>query len=179
MSLAETFRTDLVAMLISALYVMGVIALAEVLRKRGMAREVTRKVVHLGIGMWIVPTYMLFQNRIWAALPAAGFVLLNAAAWNFGFFRSMEGERRNVGVILFPLSTALAIWFFWLPPWSVVGVGAILVLCWGDAAGALVGRRFGRTQYTVFDHQRSLEGSMAMFSASLLAIVAAFMVFGA
>ncbi|RKZ12798.1 hypothetical protein DRQ53_14280, partial [bacterium] len=37
----------------------------------------------------------------------------------------------------------------------------------------------GRTQYTVFDHQRSLEGSMAMFSASLLAIVAAFMVFGA
>jgi phytol kinase len=178
MSLFEGFRADLVPMLISALYVVIVIGGAEELRARGMNEAVTRKIVHLGIGMWIVPTYLLFDHWIWAALPAMGFVVLNGLAWHFGWFKSMEGEKRNIGVILFPLSTALALRFFWLPPWSVVGVAAILVLCWGDAAGALVGRRFGRTRYTVFDHQRSLEGSTAMFCASLLAIAAAFMVFG-
>lgn len=179
MNLLHGFRADLGAMLLSAAWVVLVIGAAEFLRNRGVAREITRKIIHLGIGMWIVPTYLLFESKVWAALPAAGFVVLNSLAWQFGWFRSMSGERRNIGVILFPLSTALALWFFWLPPWSVVGVAAILVLCWGDAAGALVGRRFGRTQYSVWDHQRSLEGSAAMFSASLLAIVAAFVVFGA
>ena len=73
MNLLETFRQDLVAFLVSGVYVVFVIALAEVLRKRvGMPQELTRKVVHVGIGMWIVPTYLIFENVFWAAMPAAG-----------------------------------------------------------------------------------------------------------
>ena len=91
----------------------------------------------------------------------------------------MGGEKRNIGVILFPLSTALALVLFWEGPARVIGAASMLVLTYGDAAGALVGRRFGRTRYVVLDHQRSLEGTTAMFAASFLAVVASFLLFGA
>jgi dolichol kinase len=61
----------------------------------------------------------------------------------------------------------------------VVGSAAILVMCWGDAAAAIVGRRWGKTHYLVLDHQRSLEGSAAMFCASTIAVLASFYAFGA
>jgi dolichol kinase len=144
-----------------------------------MPQELTRKIVHVGIGMWIVPTYLIFEAWYWAAMPALGFVVLNTFAWHFGWFRSMKGEKRNIGVILFPLSTALALALFWEGPARVIGAAAMLVLTFGDAAAAVVGRSCGRTKYVLLDHQRSVEGSSAMFVASFLAIVGAFLVFGA
>ena len=129
--------------------------------------------------MWIVPTFLLFEHQLWAVLPAATFVLVNASRWQFGWIRSMEGERRNIGVILYPLSTALALGLFWTAPSPVVGSAAILVMCWGDAAAAIVGRRWGKTHYVVLDHQRSLEGSAAMFCASTVAVLVSFSAFGA
>ena len=179
MNLLESFKQDLGAMVLSAAWVLAVIAFAEFMRSRGMARENTRKIIHVGVGMWIVPTFLLFDHRLWAVLPAAAFVVLNALSWQFGWIQSMEGERRNIGVILYPLSTALALALFWIPPWPVVGAAAILVMCWGDAAAALVGQRFGRSHYEVLGHRRSLEGSAAMFSLSLLAVLASFLAFGA
>jgi dolichol kinase len=178
-SLLESFRQDLVAFLVSGIYVVFVIALAEVLRRRGMPQPLTRKIVHVGIGVWIVPTYMIFENWYWAAMPAAGFVVFNALAWHFEWFESMKGEKRNIGVILFPLSTALALSLFWEGPARVVGASAMLVLTFGDAAAAIVGGYYGRTHYVLLDHQRSLEGSAAMFVGSVLAILGAFLVFGA
>jgi dolichol kinase len=144
-----------------------------------MPQPVTLKIVHVGIGMWIVPTYLIFESRWWAAMPALGFVVLNAFAWHFGWFRSMKGEKRNIGVILFPLSTALALALFWEGPARVVGAAAMLVLTFGDAAAALVGQSFGRRKYVLLDHQRSVEGSAAMLLASVVAIVGAFLAFGA
>ena len=179
MDLWAGFRQDLGAMAMSAAWVMGVIGVAEYFRSRGVARESTRKIIHVGIGMWIVPTFLLFEHQLWAVLPAATFVLVNASSWQFGWIRSMEGERRNIGVILYPLSTALALGLFWTAPWPVVGSAAILVMCWGDAAAAIVGRRWGKTHYVVLDHQRSLEGSAAMFCASTVAVLVSFYAFGA
>jgi dolichol kinase len=178
-SLLESFRQDLVAFLVSGIYVVLVIAAAEVLRRRGMPQPLTRKIVHVGIGMWIVPTYLIFENRYWAAMPAAGFVVFNALAWHFEWFESMKAEKRNIGVILFPLSTALALSLFWEGPARVIGASAMLVLTFGDAAAAIVGGYYGRTHYVLLDHRRSVEGSAAMFVGSVLAILGAFLVFGA
>jgi len=179
MNLWTSLQQDLGAMVMSAAWVLAVIGIAEVFRARGVARESTRKIIHVGIGMWIVPTFMLFEHQIWAVLPAATFVLINASSWQFGWIRSMEAERRNIGVILYPLSTALALGLFWTAPWPVVGSAAILVMCWGDAAAAIVGRRYGRHHYVVLDHRRSLEGSAAMFCVGTVAVLASFFAFGA
>ena len=49
----------------------------------------------------------------------------------------------------------------------------------GDAAAAVLGRSFGRHHYVVLGHRRSFEGTAAMFAASVLAIGAVFLAFGA
>lgn len=174
----NSFLDDLDAMAISTVVVMSVLALAEFARRRGVPRTVTRKIVHVGIGTWVLPTFLIFEHRLWAVVPPACFVLVNAVSFRTGLIRSVEGGERNIGTILYPISVALALALFWPDPWPVVGAAAILVMAWGDAAGSLVGRRFGRHPYHVAGHPRSIEGSLAVFAFGVLGILTSFAVMG-
>ena len=174
----SAFLDDLDAMVISSVYVLSVLVLAEWLRRRGVDRSTTRKVVHVGIGTWVIPTFLLFDHRLWAVVPPACFVLVNALSFRFHIIRSVEGEQRNVGTILYPISVAAALGIFWADGWQVVGAAAILVMAWGDAAASIVGRRFGRHVYRAWGHPRSVEGSAAMLVVGTGAILATFAVMG-
>lgn len=172
------FLDDLDAMIISSIYVLAVLAIAEWARRRGVDRSVTRKIVHVGIGTWVIPTFLLFDHRLWAVIPPVCFVIVNALSFRYHLIRSVEGEVANVGTILYPISVACALGLFWNAPWPVVGASAILVMAWGDAAASLVGRRFGRRIYRAFGHPRSLEGSAAMLVVGWIAILFTFAVMG-
>ena len=177
----SSFLDDLDAMVLSTVVVLAVLALAELARRRGVHKQVTRKIVHVGIGTWVLPTFLLFEHRLWAVLPPACFVLVNAVSYRTGLIQSVEGGEpgtRNIGTILYPISVALALGLFWSEPWPVVGASAVLVMAWGDAAGSLVGRRHGRRHYSVAGHRRSLEGSLAVMSFGLLAILVSFAALG-
>lgn len=186
----NAFLEDLDAMVLSTFVVLAVLGIAEWARRRGIDKSVTRKIVHVGIGTWVLPTFLIFEHRLWAVVPPACFVLVNAVSYRTGFIQSVEGgegnqpgdqthrNRQNIGTLLYPMSVALALGLFWPEPWPVVGAAAILVMAWGDAAGSLVGRRFGRTHYRVAGHPRSLEGSLAVFGFGVLAILASFAVLG-
>lgn len=174
----SAFLDDLDAMVVSAVYVLVVLGLAEWARRRGVARSTTRKIVHVGIGTWVIPTFLLFDHRLWAVIPPACFVVVNALSFRYHLIRSVEGETANVGTILYPVSVACALAFFWDAPWPVVGAASILVMAWGDAAASLVGRRFGRRIYHAWGHPRSLEGSLAMLGVGFVAIVFTFFAMG-
>ena len=161
------------AALWSALYVLAVLGLAEWARRRGVASATTRKIVHVGVGSWIVPTYLLFESKWWAVAPALGFVLVNALSFRFRLIRSMEGEQRNVGTILYPLSIALLLAWSFGTPKAPCGAAGVLAMTYGDAAASLVGRRFGRRHYRVGSQTRTLEGSLAMAIVSYLAMLGA------
>lgn len=172
------FVDDLDAMVYSALYVLAVLGAAEVARRRGVPQEITRKIVHVGVGTWVIPTFLLFEHRLWAVVPPACFVIVNALSFRYRLIRSVEGESENVGTILYPISVACALGFFWPEPWQVVGASAILVMAWGDAAASLIGRRFGRRIYRAWGHPRSLEGSAAMLVVGWIAILVTFVALG-
>jgi phytol kinase len=168
---------DTFALLISYAYVFSAIGGAEAIRKRfGLGVEFTRKIVHVGVGIWVVPTLLLFEDWRIAAIPPASFVLVNLLSYRFRIFRAIEGaERTNIGTVLFPASFVVLLAAFWGRPEIVSG--GILVLALGDAAAALVGRRFGRRRYRVGSAVRSVEGSSAMALASLVALIIAMAVF--
>ncbi len=174
----SAFLDDLDAMVISTVYVLSVLALAEFARRRGMPRSSTRKIVHVGIGTWVIPTFLLFDHRLWAVIPPACFVVVNALSFRFHLIRSVEGETENVGTILYPISVAAALGLFWTQPWPAVGAAAILVMAWGDAAASLVGRRYGRRVYHAWGHPRTLEGSLAMLVVGAAGILVSFVSMG-
>lgn len=167
---------DLYATLISVAYIGAVVGSAEFLRRSGrIGFDLSRKWVHVGVGTWILPTTLLFQSPFWAAFLPGIFVLVNAVSHRLKLVKAMDEESGdNLGTTLFPLAFVLAIALFWNRDGGKAAlVAGILVLAWGDAAAALVGKRFGRHRYAVGTNWRSLEGSAAMLAFSALAIAVA------
>lgn len=157
-----TWKPDYTALIIAYAYVFGILGLAEVLRLVGRRPpESTRKFIHVGVGLWIVGTALLFETWYLAILPPATFVVINAFSYLRGSIKAMEvGERGNLGTIFFPISFAAMVYYFWSQP--VLMVASMMPLTWGDAMAAIIGERYGHYRYTVGGRTRSLEGSIAM-----------------
>jgi phytol kinase len=166
---------DAGAVALSFAYILVIVGVGEAIRKRaGLGVDFTRKVVHVGVGIWIVPTLLLFEDWRLAALTPAVFILLTALSYLFRFVPSIEQtDRGNVGTILFPLAFVVLIGWLWPQGRADAIAGGILVLALGDAAAAMIGRRFGRHRYRILGATRSWEGSTAMFALSLAALVLA------
>src|SRR5690606_29012949 len=114
-----------------------------------------------------------FDHAWAAALPPAVFVLLNLASRKLGLVRAMEEEAGdNRGTVLFPLAFVILILMLWNQAGGRTALAAgILVLAWGDAAAALIGRRWGRHRYRVGPGWRSVEGSAAMCIVAIIALL--------
>jgi phytol kinase len=153
---------DYTALVLSYVYVFGVIALAELLRRVGK-RPVgfTRKFIHVGVGMWVVPTALLFETWYMALIPPTTFVVINTVSYLRGTIGAMEtGDRGDLGTILFPISFGALVYYFW--PQPVLMVASMMPMTWGDAMAAIIGRRYGHYRFRVGSHTRSVEGSVAM-----------------
>lgn len=165
--------SDWLAVVISFVYVFAVLGMAELLRKSlHYSPDFTRKVVHIGVGMWAIGTVLLFQNSWMAIIPPASFILLNYISYRRDMFKSMEGsDKTNLGTVYFPLAFCLIILFFWGRP--NLAVAALMPMTWGDAMASVLGRQFGRIQYKVLGHTRTVEGSVSMALFSLISTLLA------
>ena len=163
------WRQDYTALIVSFLYVFAVIGLAELFRRAGKRRlEFTRKFIHVGVGMWMVGTVVLFETWQFALIPPVAFVVINAFSYWLDIFKAMEVEERsNLGTIYFPIAFGALIYLFWDQP--LLLVASVMPMTWGDAMAALVGQRYGHYRFTIAGQTRSLEGSVAMLFWSWLA----------
>ncbi|HEY3289235.1 MAG TPA: phosphatidate cytidylyltransferase [Anaerolineae bacterium] len=162
---------DYLAVLISFACVFAILGVAEGLRRAfRFPVEFTRKFVHIGVGMWSWGTVVLFQNKWFAIIPPAAFIIINYISYRRGLIKTLEtGDRSNLGTVYFPIAfTALILLFF--DTGKVVFVAALMPMTWGDAFAAIVGRMKGAHKYTVFGSTRSLEGSLVMLFLSLIAL---------
>lgn len=157
------------AILFSFVYIFAMIGIAEGLRHwRNYSSDFTRKFIHIAVGMYSVIAVLIFDQWEWAAIPPAAFILINFLDWKFGIIQAMtSSDRSNLGTVYFPLSFVIVIYLFWDRPPLLVG--SLMPMTWGDALASVIGRRYGRRQYTVLSSTRSLEGSLVMFGAGALA----------
>lgn len=184
---------DTLALVLSYVYVILVVGIATLLRsRRRLSPEASRKLVHVMVGTWIIPTVVLFRNPWLAIVPPASFIVVNLLSYRFRLIPAMEEGDRNPGTIYFPVAFVLLILLFWpgaLPfgagttpslldptfPFSRYPVAAgIMAMAWGDAAASIVGRRFGRTRFSVpGGEKKSLQGTAAFVLFALLGMMAA------
>lgn len=157
-----------VGLVVGWLAVVG--GVAEGLR-RGTAAgpEVTRKVVHIGAGQVILLAWWL-QTPTWMGLVASvGASAIALASYRLPILPGINSVGRDsLGTFFYALSIGiLTAWFWpqWQPQYAAIG---ILVMTWGDGLAALVGQRFGRHPYKLWDTAKSWEGSLTMLAASLI-----------
>ncbi|HYF91854.1 MAG TPA: DUF92 domain-containing protein [Symbiobacteriaceae bacterium] len=160
---------DLMALLWSYLYVGAVVAVGEGGKRWGLSTEVARKIIHVGVGLWIFGTLALFTSPYMAAIPPATAALANWVIHRKRLLKATEAEPENLGTVWFPVSFALLILLAWNEPFAVAG--GVMAMTIGDAVASIVGLRWGSRRYaTLGGKVKSLEGSAAMFMAAWAAL---------
>jgi dolichol kinase len=152
--------------------------------------EMTRKLYHLLITFSIFPLVTFFRTWYAAVLAALLFALilypLLARVERTVFFQHIAVERAGGefkrSLIIVQVSIALMIAIFWGllgPEWKFVAIAAVMAWGFGDAAAALVGKRFGRRQFNhpSIDGKKTLEGTQAMYFTAGLAIFFTFLLY--
>jgi len=163
--------SDLRALILAFAYVGAVVAVGEGAYRLGLPRPWARKVIHVGVGLWIIGTALLFESRFVAAVPAAVAAIGNYVIHRRRLLGSVAADAENLGTVWFPISFALLILLAWNEHAAMIG--GVLAMTLGDAVASTVGLRWGRRRYeTLGGHIKSLEGSLAMFGVTLLTTLA-------
>jgi phytol kinase len=167
--------TDLLGLLFSYLYAGGLLAVGEGLQRFvGIPATLTRKIIHVGAGMWIFGILTLFDRWEIGIIPFATFIGLNYLFYRLRFFKAMDRESRSPGTVYFAIAVTVLFGLLWRPQGPVdlvaIAVAAIMAMTWGDALAALIGEFYGRRRYRVGSSQRSFEGSFTMLGVSAITI---------
>ncbi len=167
---------DLIGLVASYVCAFGLLFGAEAIRKwRGWPRDFTRKLVHVGAGLWVWGILFLFDHWYIGIIPFATFILLNYVFYRRQVFQAVDATDSSPGTVYFALSITLLFLLFWRTGEGLdrapIAVAAVMAMTIGDAAAAIVGQAWGRRTYHVFPGtSRTWLGSLTMAVCSLAAI---------
>ncbi|NJN18164.1 MAG: phosphatidate cytidylyltransferase [Oscillochloris sp.] len=166
---------DLIALGVSFVYAFGLLIFAEIVRRwRGYPQDFTRKIVHVGAGMWVFGVLGLFENWYIGVIPFASFIVLNYIFFRYKIFSAMDADDSSPGTVYFSLSITLLFLAFWRTnsptDLGYIAAAGTMAMTWGDSLASIIGRCWGRRKYTIAGSTRSYEGSAVMFLASFTAM---------
>ena len=166
---------DVIGLLVSYLYAGGLLIIGEVLHRYAhIPNDITRKIVHIGAGMWMFGVLSLFGSWQIGVIPFASFIGLNYFFYRAKIFRGIDSDTASLGTVYFAISITLLSIALWRPAGPIdhapALVAGVMTMTWGDALAALIGKHYGTHRYTINGGTRSYEGSAVMFVVSLIVI---------
>jgi phytol kinase len=166
---------DILLMLLCYGYVLAMILVSDRLEGvLNISRRSSRKFLHAMIGNLplVIP---FFGWPLAPALVAAPFILVTFTASPYSpspalreklrGLSDLTEEGHSLGLILYSISYTLLAALFPTKPYIIAA--GVLPMAYGDSAAALVGQRYGRRTLV---NGKTLEGTLAMFAASLITL---------
>ncbi len=136
--------------------------------------ELVRKIAHVGTGLLAVALPWVFASA-WPVVAITGLAVATLlASRRVPLLRDRLGGavhgvgRASLGECYFP--AAVGVLFAVAHRQPVLYAIPLLMLTFGDAAGAMVGVEYGRHHFRSPDGTKSAEGSLACFTASFFAV---------
>jgi phytol kinase len=145
------------------LWLTFVVTIAESLRRFANAQpEMVRKVVHIGTGNVILIAWCL-QIPAWIGISTSIlFSLVTLLSFRLAILPDINNiGRKSLGTFFYAVSIGVLISIFWQTHAYCAVIG-VLVMTWGDGLAAIIGQRWGRHIYKLWDMQKSWEGSLTM-----------------
>ena len=143
------------------------VGLKAVEKKKRFHPEILRKGVHVGMGLVVLPLPWMLDGA-WPMIVLGGLACATLVATRLipslrgGIGTVLGGvDREGLGEIYFAISVTILFlisqgeWLLYVVP--------ILTLALADAAAAVIGIRYGQTQYQTSEGIKSVEGSLAFF----------------
>jgi len=163
---------DIIGLVASYVYAFGLLIAATLVQNwRGYPQDFTRKIVHVGAGMWIFGLLALFDNWYWGVVPILTFIAFNFVSYKFKLIKAMDLSDSSPGTVYFVVSISVLLTAFWPRGQFWIAAAGIMAMTWGDAFAAIIGRKFGTHPYFIGKHRRTFEGSAAMFVFAFIAII--------
>ena len=168
-------RGDVIGLVLSYLYAFGMLFTVEAIgRWLKWNQAFTRKIVHIGAGLWIWGELYFFDHWYYGIIPFGTFIVFNYVFYRYQIFKAMDTAESTPGTVYFALSMTVLFGLLWRTGGQVdrvpIAAAAAMAMTLGDAFASIVGRRWGRHTYTILGHVRSWEGTAAMATWSLLSI---------
>lgn len=132
---------------------------------RVIRNEASRKLVHIGIGVFAGTwSFYLTDNQIYI-LALAMFIVVATSKF-LNIFKSIHSvTRKTWGELFFPIGIAAAA-YLTVSPWLMLA--AMLHVGLADGFAALIGRRYARTHaYRVFNQEKTIVGTLVFYNISI------------
>lgn len=168
------FVSDIAPLLFSLVGLGGLIALAERLRTYGVSVDNTRRLVHVGVSLFLVATPYVFSTPFPVYGLAGLFVVVNATALSKSWWAGIHRARsQSVGTVALPLAAIVALAATWSITVARVSIfqAAFLVLAISDPLASVVGQRWGRSNWI---GNASWAGSGAFLGSALVLLTVVF-----
>lgn len=147
-----------------------VIFISEIVRKKRLwTIKVTRKFVHILTGIFIAFAPFLMSSSYPLLIVAGSFVIFNLIAIKNNWMPGMHAtDKISYGTVFYPISFFLLIALLWNGYKSILVV-SMLIMAIADAVAAMVGESIRNPKtYQFSGEKKSVQGSLAMFLATLL-----------
>ncbi|HRE83197.1 MAG TPA: hypothetical protein PLN52_19285 [Opitutaceae bacterium] len=146
------------------------------LQQRGVVRaEGSRKAVHIGMGTICLGFPWIFHD-VWPVwiLGALALLMLGSVRLIPTLKRGVGGvlhdvNRASLGELCFPVGVATVFTLAQGDP--LLFVIPVALLTFADAAGAMIGTRWGKNKYVTLEGTKSIEGSLAVGLTGMLVTV--------
>lgn len=161
---------NLLGILISYIFIGGVIILAKLFEKFG--KEASRKFIHISLANWWFIAMYFFDNVIWASLVPLSFVIINYISYKKNLIKVMERESQDgLGTVYYALSLLIIeIFTFGIVKRPEIGLCSILIMGYGDGFAAVIGKRMKSYEYKIGNTKKTLAGSLTMFIITFIII---------
>ena len=177
-------NSNLLVMGACYLYIVLVIIISGVIKRANILDPKTsRKFLHAMIGN--LPLIMpYFTQAIYPVLVASPFIIVTFLATPYspfpnllnrlGSLGELTEEGHSTGLVLYAISYTLLAYLFGMSPYIVAA--GIFPMAYGDSSAALIGARYGKTKFRLFE-EKSVQGSIGMFLGSFLSLIFGMMYF--
>lgn len=158
--------TNILGIIISFIFVLSIIGISTILTKRKIiSGEASRKFIHIGVCNWWIIAMIYFDNRYYAAIVPALFVVINYISYKYQVIEAMErdGGKKDLGTVYYAISL-LILSLFTLGEGNNGYIGAlgILTMGYGDGFAAVVGTFKGTKYIPIGKSIKSKEGTFTM-----------------
>jgi len=148
-------------------------------RAQRIRPRLSRKAIHLFTGVLVLASPFAFEEPTLLLAMAAVFAAINLIATRRQALPSIHStERTSLGTFFYPVAIFLLVWFWWESNRGAMLLGMSLLVI-ADVVAGLVGQHVKAPAFLPISGERkSLQGSLAMFSSSLVLALIGFRILG-
>ncbi len=135
-----------------------------------IAPKLTRKFIHIIIGLIICPVTVFLTSNIPLLIFAFLYIFIDIWALIKDKFRSIHPDSKSLGTLFYSISVFLLAFVLW-GEYKPLFIMANLIMVVPDALAAIVGEKYAKGYFVPLEEKKSLIGSATMFTITVLIVV--------